>query len=140
MAICRFRNWASATMTPHSQLRFTVQMVRGSEFDFAEFSHKAYNGRVLLEYFFQVLRALENCLSHDPIFVITLGAVSHVADYMNKLEEFPIYLPPGQAQHLQDLGMKVISCYHAAAHLCREQNLMLYPLRPKLHASCHVSF
>ena len=128
-----FRNWANATDTPHSQPRFTVKMVRGAETDYAELSHKAYNGRVLLELFSHALRALLPNWHADNLFMLVLGTVQHMADYMNKIEQYPIYLTLEQAHELHRVGTKMIRCYFSLSQKCRECDLMLFPLRPKLH-------
>lgn len=129
----RFRAWGNAAGIAHSQPRFTLQMVRGSALDFAEFSHKAYNGRVLLVFFTAALAELRSHSADDMLMNLTLGAVQSLNEYMTKCEEYPIYLNQEQADHLKSIGQKFLGIYYAASSHCRELNLLWFPLRPKLH-------
>ena len=123
----------------HSQPRFTVQMVRGALGDFAEFSHKAYNERVLLVYFTAALAQLSaNTPAQDELLKLTLGTVQSLNEYMCKVEEYPIYLTSQQAEHLKEIGLKFIARYFAASRLCRALGRLWLTLRPKLHVPSYA--
>jgi hypothetical protein len=57
----------------------------------------------------------------------------HLAEFQNKMEIFPRYLTVEQATELHDLGQKFLMIYVVLAERAFQQNLLMWPLKPKFH-------
>ena len=135
-----FQEWCGTVAVNCNARRFTKERLGIGRGKFAESASKAWNTRVLVAWLASksgdlATRAVDNA-DHASMIALHMWSLH---DFFLSMEEVKSqFFSESQADRCVSAGNHVVSSYGWLAREATNKKQLLWPIRPKVHALCHI--